>query len=339
MDIFNPEVSQVVKGIQGKLLLIYGTNSTGKTKNCAQAEKPLFCCFENGLNAIAGVKKVTINKWNDWTKMVKQLTNDDTIAKAKELYSTIVIDTAEGMGDLAADFVCGSFGVNRIAEGNRGYGLWKEYSAEIQKWLKKLTNAGYTIIFLGHEGEREFLDAKGEKYTKLYPRGDKRVVDPICDLVDIIGYAQVQPNTPDNKEVKSTLYLKGTPAYHARSRFDYIVTTIPEWDLTKLNKAIVDAIDAEEKASGTKAITLQEAQKIEKAKAAEEEKTKQPIEELINIIGNKLKAMNAKEGNIARYNEVMQKCLGTVEFSAQQATEANRQQLELLIEGLTAIGY
>lgn len=119
MDIFNPDVSQVVKGIQGKLFFIYGTNSTGKTKNCAQAEKPLFCCFENGLNAIPGIKNVKINKWTDWTKMVKQLTAADSIAKAKELYSTIVIDTAEGMSDLAADFVCGSFGVNRIAEGKQ----------------------------------------------------------------------------------------------------------------------------------------------------------------------------------------------------------------------------
>ena len=41
VDIFNPEVSQVVKGIEGKLILIYGTNSTGKTKNLTKANKPL----------------------------------------------------------------------------------------------------------------------------------------------------------------------------------------------------------------------------------------------------------------------------------------------------------
>ena len=28
VDIFNPEVSQVTKGIEGKLILIYGTNSS-----------------------------------------------------------------------------------------------------------------------------------------------------------------------------------------------------------------------------------------------------------------------------------------------------------------------
>ena len=117
VDIFNPEVSQVTKGIEGKLILIYGTNSTGKTKNLAKADKPLVCCFENGLGAINGVKNVKIKKWTDWTSFVKQLTSDKTIAEAKKMYSSIIIDTVDGMADLAAEFVCGNFGVARINEG------------------------------------------------------------------------------------------------------------------------------------------------------------------------------------------------------------------------------
>ena len=112
VDIFNPEV-----GIEGKLILIYGTNSTGKTKNLAKADKPLVCCFENGLGAINGVKNVKIKKWTDWTSFVKQLTSDKTIAEAKKMYSSIIIDTVDGMADLAAEFVCGNFGVARINDG------------------------------------------------------------------------------------------------------------------------------------------------------------------------------------------------------------------------------
>ena len=117
VDIFNPEVSQVVKGIEGKLILIYGTNRTGKTKNLTKAQKPLVCCFENGLGAINGVPNVKIKKWSDWTSFVKQLTSDKTIAEAKKMYSSIIIDTVDGMADLAAEFVCGNFGVARINDG------------------------------------------------------------------------------------------------------------------------------------------------------------------------------------------------------------------------------
>ena len=117
VDIFNPEISQVIKGLEGKLILIYGTNSTGKTKNLVQANKPLVCAFENGLGAINGVKNVKIKKWTDWTKIVKQLTSDATIEEAKKQYATIIVDTADGMGDLASDFICGNFGVSRLGEG------------------------------------------------------------------------------------------------------------------------------------------------------------------------------------------------------------------------------
>lgn len=195
------------------------------------------------------------------------------------------------------------------------------------------------MFFIAHEGERVFQDAQGKEYTKIYPRGDKRVVDPICDLCGIIGYAQIQPDTEDGEEVLSTLYLKGSPAYHARSRYVHIVKSIPEWNIQKLDRAISDAIEAEEKESGMKATTIQEVQKkAAKAKKEEIEK-KLSVEELIDIIGSKLQAMTEKEGSIDSYADLMQNLLGTTDFKASQATEAQRQQLEMLIDGLTELGY
>ena len=66
VDIFNPEVSKVIKGMKGKSVLIYGANRTGKTSNLVKAPKPLVCCFENGLNAIDSIKNIKVKKWNDW---------------------------------------------------------------------------------------------------------------------------------------------------------------------------------------------------------------------------------------------------------------------------------
>ena len=31
LDIFNPQVSQVAHGLEGKIIMLYGGNSTGKT--------------------------------------------------------------------------------------------------------------------------------------------------------------------------------------------------------------------------------------------------------------------------------------------------------------------
>ena len=88
-----------------------------------------------------------------------------------------------------------------------------------------------------------------------------------------------------------------------------------------------------------KATTIQEVQKkAAKAKKEEIEK-KLSVEELIDIIGSKLQAMTEKEGSIDSYADLMQNLLGTTDFKASQATEAQRQQLEMLIDGLTELGY
>ena len=339
IDIFNPEVSQVVKGLKGKLVFIYGTNSTGKTKNLVKGEKPLVAAFESGLNAIGGVANIKINKWKDWTDFVKQLTNSQTIEKARETYSTIIIDTAEGMANLASTFVAMANGVSKIQDGNKGYGLWKEYSAEIDKYLKLLTNAGYTVFFIAHEGEREFYKPDGEKYTKIYPKGDKRVIDPICDLCDIIGYARIQPDNEKGEEVLSTLYLKGNPAFHARSRFTYIVSKIEEWSYDKFEKALIAGIEKEEKNSKNKAISLEDYQKQEQKKKEEQEKNKLPIEVLIERIGEMVNDMINQEGNMDNYEDIKEKALGTKNFQAEKATEAQREHLELLYEALIERGY
>ena len=135
IDIFNPEVSLVVKGIPGKLICIYGPNGTGKTSNAVQAPKPFVIAFENGLGAISGVANAKIKKWTDFQKVVKQLTDPATIEQAKSLYSTIIIDTIDGIENLADPYVAGCYGATRVREGNEGYGLWKEYAAEISKQI------------------------------------------------------------------------------------------------------------------------------------------------------------------------------------------------------------
>lgn len=118
IDIFNPQVSQVVAGLEGKLILIYGTNRTGKTLNAVKAKKPFVVGFERGLNAIPGIPFVPISSWRDWTDTVKQLTGPQMV-QAKEVYNTIIIDTIDAMGDLAADYICGLFGCDTVGSGKQ----------------------------------------------------------------------------------------------------------------------------------------------------------------------------------------------------------------------------
>lgn len=41
-DIFNPQISTIAEGLEGKMILVYGNNSTGKTKQGTRMEKPFY---------------------------------------------------------------------------------------------------------------------------------------------------------------------------------------------------------------------------------------------------------------------------------------------------------
>ena len=103
IDIFNPPVSEVIGGLEGKIILIYGTNRTGKTLNAVKGKKPFVIGFERGLNAIPGIPFSPISKWRDWTETVKQLTGPKM----------------DAMGDLASDYICQLYGVNTVGEGKQ----------------------------------------------------------------------------------------------------------------------------------------------------------------------------------------------------------------------------
>ena len=71
LDIFNPQVSTVAKGLEGKVILVYGGNNLGKTKQATRMKKPFYLPFEAGLNAIPGVPLCPITTWSDFIKINK----------------------------------------------------------------------------------------------------------------------------------------------------------------------------------------------------------------------------------------------------------------------------
>ena len=122
LDIFNPQVSTVAKGLEGKVILVYGGNNLGKTKQATHMKKPFYLPFEAGLNAIPGVPYCPITKWSDFIKINKQLTDPATVEKAREMYSTIIFDEIEAAANYCQEFICQKYKAPSIGEGNGGYG-------------------------------------------------------------------------------------------------------------------------------------------------------------------------------------------------------------------------
>lgn len=265
---------------------------------------------EKGIRAIAGIPFLPINKWSDFKKINKQLTDQKNLAKAKELYQTIIFDEVYTSALYCQDYLCKKHSVESIGEGNNGYGLWKEYESEYWTEIDKLLNAGYTLIFISHEEET--------KEGKRIPKGDKRSIKPIVDNSDIVLYLTSNGVDENGNVIKSTAWTAETDKFFARSRFDYIDTVIPEFTAESLEKAITDAIERQEQAEGIKAVSFEEQVGTMKSEALDFEKLLANIGEL----GNQL----VEQDNVEELVELVEKHLG----KGKKVAEAKPHQAEVL---------
>ncbi|MEJ7218431.1 ATP-binding protein [Staphylococcus gallinarum] len=249
LDIFNPSVSAVPKGLEGKTILLYGSNSVGKTLNATKMSKPYYLGFEKGLNAISGVPFSYITKWSDFKKINKQFTGKDA-DKARQHYDTIIFDTVDIASIYCQKYVSNQHGVNTIGEGNGGYGLWKDYELEFWTEIDKLTSVGYTVVFIGHT-------AINKDTEQIIPKGDVRSMGVVRDLVDISLYIKSNGVDEDGNVVPSTAFVRETPEYFARSRFDLMPNSITPFTADNLKEAVIKGIEREEE-NGGNTVTYEE---------------------------------------------------------------------------------
>lgn len=107
IDIFNIQPSKISRDLKGKYILIYGAPKTGKSTFGSKLPRSLFLQFEQGTNALDGIKGAPIFKWSDMKSILRQLRDP----RAKDIYDSIVVDTAGIAWTLCEQFVCQQNGV------------------------------------------------------------------------------------------------------------------------------------------------------------------------------------------------------------------------------------
>ena len=302
-DIFNPKVSKVVAGIEGKALLLHSAeNKVGKTAQACRMPQPFYLRFESGINAIDGLPYADLTNWADFKQVNKQLTNPKTLDQAREMYKTIIFDTVDVACQWCEDFICSTYEIKKLGDLPYGQG----YSLMGKEWFReinKLTNAGYAVIFIAHSKEKEKIDPiTGEKYMQMCPVGGSQA-DLLRNLVDIIGYIRGNGIDENGEEILSSIYFANTKEFMAGSRFKYMPKVIKEYTAENLMAAIKEAVEKEEKETGHKATSFDEHKK-------EEKKERIPFETLMeNVmeVGQKL----VEADKIDELTSIVEDVLGT----------------------------
>lgn len=291
VDIFNASKSVIADGLEGKIILIYGGNNLGKTYQATRFPKPFVIACEMGLNGLDGIPYVPVTRWSDFKTIVKQFTGP-TMEKAKELYSTIIVDEVYASSIYCQDYVCNTYGDGALtmADGDGKHNLYQLYEKEYFRQINLLVSAGYTVVFIAH--------AQVDTQTKfITPKGDKRCMNPIIDKCDYVVYLESNGTDAEGRVIKSSAYLAQTKDFFARARIEYTPTYIKEFTAENLTAAIQEGIDKKRELDHSTVTTFAEQQKLNTIEDLDFEKLVNTFNSIImNIPGSSDESCSTEEG-------------------------------------------
>ena len=247
IDIFGVKPHQVSRDMRGYSVFLYGGWKTDKTTTAVKFPKHFLLAFEKGYSAIPGAMAQPINSWSEFKQVLRQLKDE----KAKEMFETIIVDTADIAYDYCSKYICSNNGVDTIADigYGKGYGLVEK---EFDEALRTIVQLGYGLVVISHETDKTFTDESGKQFNKIVPTLDKRANNVLARMCDIIGYTRSV--TDENNNEKVVMFMRGTSRYEAGSRFKYTPDYI-DLSYENLVKAIGDALDKQMAEDGTDLFT------------------------------------------------------------------------------------
>ena len=324
INIFNLQPSVIDKSLKGKYILIYGASKVGKTSFAVQAPRTLTCAFELGLNALSGQRYVPLPKWSDFKRVLSQLRKPE----AKELYDTIVIDTATWAYSLCEKYVCQREGVEdlRSIPWGQGWGMVKQ---EFSEALREITMLGFGIILICHEKERptDMHDEEGNAISRVEPDGPRQMREIIDALVDIIGYIGIEFD-PVTKEGIRYLYTRSTPTVFAGSRYRYLAPKI-QFGYDELVEAISNAIDKDVAENGAKVAEKSDTIQI---KTRPFQEIMAEAKEVGNNYLNSAQDEEDKNHRIMMMKDTIRRIFGTEDFKISSAVPSQADLIELFID-------
>lgn len=317
VNILNLQPTTISRDLRGKFLLLYGKEKSGKTSTAALFPKALLCAFEKGYQALPNIHAQDIDNWGTFKTVLRQLKSDE----AKEMYETIIIDTAAVAADLCEKFICQREGITQLGDIPYGGGYAK-FGKEFSDTFRELSLLGYGIVFLTHhETVTRKHPVSGEDIEYTRPSLNKRAMNTVNRLVDIIGYLHV--SWDENDQAVRTLITRETPYVFAGSRFKFLKSSFP-FGYNELVKELYNAIDMEGKLGATIVDTPDEKGKVLR-----------PFEEAMAEAGavwNQLREED-EAGNIGPMSSITEQVFGRP-TKLSTVTEDQQELLELAISEL-----
>lgn len=323
-DLLNPNVSRVTKTTDGLIITIYGFGGLGKTPVAAKMERPYYLAFgKSGLSGLNNVPFKSIMSWADFKKFNKTLTDPKNFSALHERFQTIILDEMEVLYSYCEKYVANCEGVNKIKEGNGGYGLWGDLKTEWETEMLKIIGSGFCVMFILHTA--------ADETGRQFPVGDmKRMLPILLNHSEIIGYVRGNGVDQDTgKSIHSSLMLAGCEDYFARTRNEYFDPMIEDFTAENLVQAYYTAIERQEKAEGVNAVSKEDRDKMFEAK-------KRDFNELMDEVAEVGGRIVEKYGSKEKLTEVVEAVLGKGALVS-ACTPKQQEAVEVILTDLKAL--
>lgn len=328
-SIFDLEPSKISRDLKGKFILLYGQPKTGKSTFGSQLPRALFMNFEQGTNALAGIKSMPIMKWTDAKKVLSELRQP----KAREIFDSVVVDTASIAWQLCEKYICQREGVDSIRDVPWGQG-WTMLKNEFSEFWREITLLGFGILFIAHSKDKptEMRNEDGEAITAVCPDLPNQCYTIINSIVDIIGYLQVQMN-PDGTSERY-LYTRSTPYVFAGSRYQYLAPKI-KFGYKELVNAIGDAIDMAVEKDGAQVTDHTEIAPAVRARPFTE--TMDEAKEIWQSYIGQAVDKDDKDQRLRQMKDIVRSVFGNEDFKLSTAVISQQDLVELFISEMKQI--
>ena len=251
------EPHKVSRDLSGYVTFIYGPAKCGKTTFGSQMPGALLLAFERGYNALPGVMAQDITSWGDMKQVLRELKKQEV----KDVYKSIIIDTADIASEMCQKYICNQLDIENIGDGGWTNNGWAKYKREFEETFRTLAQLGYAVVFLSHDKEKTISPKDSKEYQQIGSSMQSSALAVIENMSDIIGYAH--PKVSENGQSNIVLTLRSFDnSIRCGCRFKYITPEI-EFTYDALAKALGDAIEKEAAMTNNKFVTNERTEAVE----------------------------------------------------------------------------
>lgn len=146
-----------------------------------------------------------INTFEHWSKVLMELQKTDLSE-----YDNIAVDNVSELERCMLSDL-GSKGKNK---GVPAMGDYQYMQFKLMNSLRYMKQLGKNLIWTAWEEMNQYTHPDGTSYSMLYPKINKRVLENVCGLCDVVGRISV------NNEEKRGIILQATQNIYAKNQID-----------------------------------------------------------------------------------------------------------------------